>query len=810
MWTLGENHQIYLADSKWYQLQIIQPSPPAPPPAPPPGGRQLAESTPRVQLALPKRTFAAGTRRGLTQSDIGQYLAQAAQPGDIIKLSPSAQCYSSTTAALDSTHGGILDANLSFYVRLNVSEVRPTLYYMCWSEGPYSAETAVIAGNFWPAGVVVVVGTAPPSPPDLPQPPQLPPMPRPPPSPPSPASPPVSPPPPSLPPSPPWPPAPPGSPPVNPPPVSPPNGGFGITATTVSASIVIPAVVIALLLLLVLLVCIRCRYGGGVLCCHSRKRVGISRLLPDELAAALAKEFADRESRDPTDIEVLALLRALADKGKKELIVQGCPQSVLAAAKADYEAHTRQFATGDESALEFMQDVLNALNDKSGSKQVPPHPGLAAALSRDCAEGSELTQEGVREALRSILETRCKLNEDGHAVDPSTGRVLGADGGLSALPNGVETALRNLLAEGATAQQVISHADKVCKAAQKRIRASNGQLAAQSFLQRSTSKAAVHPTFETPTFEQDAVQELSTAGQAEELANTKAVDQSALAGKVAAVQLSDDVPPVGPWLEDLEAPVSFSREASTHRAAPVAPAVFGAPPGGGSFGDRLKVLEKPENHRSAPPPPPPSQANDRLARAMQARAAFARGSRSSAALSGEGVDGGSSQGAPSAVERMAALQARAAKAPTAMERMAALQARTAAPAGEAGTAAEQMPPKPPSVAPPPIEEGVEHRPMPAPPTNARGRGGRGRGRARIEPTSEAEQQPAQPPRPPREAASPEVVEAGSGEGEAPPQEDEQREAIAEEKPASSEVIDAGNVEGEGPPTPPATDQEPTT
>jgi hypothetical protein len=491
--------------------------------------------------------------------------------------------------------------------------------------------------------------------------------------------------------------------------------------------------------------------GGLLLLCLLRRRrrrkraakVGLGppdalpTALPEALSAALIREFHRREGRDPTEAEKLALLSELLHKAEVELTVAGCPKPVLAAARADYEAHTGAFAM-DHHALAYMRGLLG---DRRG---LPPGDEpleaelLIRALRAEVRQrlGREPSIEQIRSLLGDLLAGRDEAGPAGAATHPLhsvPAEVLAALRLLGASPDarGLLRLGRRLVREAAAGAGI--PLPQVEAAAQAQQAAPN--------VRRSFREAELQPTFsaqhefsaEAPVSEEvvrqkqnaptgaarDSVQ-LTEMPQEEHQAATfiATIHKGRLAQKAVAAKRAQQRAASAAAAATSPAPELVPLQSATrlalaqeHRRPPPAPPsskARAAPqlPPADDFTDvgaaapvergTSAAFERPADHR-APPRPAPAEANDRLARAIAARSAFrsARSGSQAAALGAPGLRGDKA----------------AAAGPTAMQRMAALRGTDTAGAAEA----EQQPTLP----PPPIEEGVQHRKMPMPPPNAR-------------------------------------------------------------------------------------------
>jgi hypothetical protein len=96
----------------------------------------------------------------------------------------------------------------------------------------------------------------------------------------------------------------------------------------------------------------------------------------------------------------------MLEKGQVELVVAGCPEAVLAAARVDYEAHTGSVAT-DHHVLAYMRGLLG---DRSGNPGETPLVAdlLMKALRAEVEKrlGREPSMDQIYFVLRGILTDR--------------------------------------------------------------------------------------------------------------------------------------------------------------------------------------------------------------------------------------------------------------------------------------------------------------------------------------------------------------------------------------------------------------------
>lgn len=620
---------------------------------------------------------------------------------------------------------------------------------MCWSEGPWNEENAWTANDFQPTGVVAVVDYEPPSPPSPPNPPP----------PPSPSSPPP------LPPSPPSPPVPP-MPPPSPPDAPSPAIAFGVTTVPVAVSITFP-VVITIIIIGIVAFCVYKRRQRK----RSRK-VAHGRGLPEALSNALAREFYKRHGRDPTETEKLGLLSNLMQKGKMELAVANCPPAVLAAARADYEAHTGEFAD-DKSGVAYMRSILG---DRIAMPEGEPLKAEELMKALRAEFKKKTGREPTKDELFKMLSSVVKAEYEGEAGSSSNAPKL------PSMPSDVMTALKQfahnnhapetarellklggkLVVDGATTAGV--QLSEVEKEAEKQ--SENLELLA------STRVPEVQPVFEAQhefssgvrvSEELKAAKDVAPTGrtrsslQLTEVLTRKHSAATLIAavwkGRIARrafraqlmlvrasptkVQSTLARAPADPNVADGQAAASIAKEvppkvvplksatrlavAQEHRAPPPPPPakkvraapqlvpVMDVTDMETAVERRSSFLEKPPDHRPPPRLALPAATDERLARAIAARSAFRSGSQDEP-----------SESTPSKVQQ--AIGGR--MGPNPLERMAALRSK------DKGETHQEAPATSPIVAPP-IEEGVVHRKMPVPPSNARRGGGGTFSRAKV-------------------------------------------------------------------------------
>jgi len=780
-----------------------------------------------LQITLPDLS-AATNHRGLAQSALGLSYTQAVQLGQVLKWSPSPNCLTAATQALDYNYGGVLDAGLRVAFRLNATDAVAS-YYLCWSEGG-------AIDPFIFSGVAAVVSFEPPLPPSPPRPP---PPPNPPPLPPSPPAPPLSPPPPLPPPALPPPPLPDAPPFV---------ASAGLSIAPVAVGVAIPLLILGIIAGVLVLLFIRRRRRrkqqatvqpvdstAGTIA--SKGILPQRKGLPDALSTALRKEFYRKEGRDPSEGEMLALLTSVVKAGRFELILRKCPPLILAAAKADYESQVGNFAD-DYAAIDYMRAALgqpNSVPNSEGKNKSIVPVNLMRALRTEF-----MARNGGREPTQEELLTLLSKIADG--VDGSV--AASSETELASMPADVRSALRAHARETGqpeTPEELLAQASALYTQAMD---AAELKEESRSDLPERNRHTSYRQPMPQHLFEAQAQREVSFSFElADENVPDKArVPRNSLTrrlqlketdynpdiaatplvalvrGKLARREVAQvrakrdadlaagrELPPPRlptppaetvaeanlPLPPEILRPLSAATlaiVATDHRQPPPPPLaakprvvpVFPSPPPPPQSPDNLTdpaveevkelsapLFEKPPAHR-APPKPAPVAANARIQRAIAARTALTRSSNAESSLPR------TERAGPTAIERMRALSAKK-------------EGAAAGVADQDQTAPVPLPtpPPPPPVplAPPPIEEGIQHRKMPAPPPAARKRpplvqeAGPSEEAGPPAPPAEPQAGPPAPPpevrrrppppRPPPRSVPPAAAEADAAEEEAP-------------------------------------------